>query len=134
MHPTASREEITRAYRALAARYHPDKHQDNVLRDLAEEKLAELNEAYNVLSNPAKRAAYDGGRAQTASPPPGTSPGAPPPVQFSLGRIISLLGLVAAIIVGMRFLRSPRINLLLGLVLLIVWFGPRLYRRFKAKR
>ena len=45
----ASKEEIRRAYRSLAAKYHPDKHQDNPLKDLAEEKFKEINEAYHAL-------------------------------------------------------------------------------------
>jgi len=45
----AKKEEITRAYRRLAARYHPDKHQGNPLADLAEEKFKEINEAYHEL-------------------------------------------------------------------------------------
>jgi molecular chaperone DnaJ len=45
----AKKEEITRAYRRLAAKYHPDKHQGNPLADLAEEKFKEINEAYHTL-------------------------------------------------------------------------------------
>lgn len=45
----ASQEQITRAYRRLAAQYHPDKHQGNPLADLAEEKFKEINEAYQAL-------------------------------------------------------------------------------------
>jgi len=124
--------EIVKAYRALVARYHPDKHQDNELRDLAEEKLAELNEAYSVLSDPMRRAAYDRTRKQPtesvgSSPPVGSSP-------FPLAKILSLLGLVALVIFGLRFLRSPRINAVLGLLVLVFWFGPRLYRRFRKTR
>jgi molecular chaperone DnaJ len=45
----AKKEEIIRAYRKLAAKYHPDKHQGNPLADLAEEKFKEINEAYHTL-------------------------------------------------------------------------------------
>ncbi|MBK5253665.1 MAG: J domain-containing protein [Peptostreptococcaceae bacterium] len=45
----ASTEEIKKAYRDLVKRYHPDKYQNNPLADLAEEKLQEINEAYDYL-------------------------------------------------------------------------------------
>ncbi|MDO4868682.1 MAG: DnaJ domain-containing protein [Bacillota bacterium] len=45
----ASEEEIRAAYRELVRKYHPDKYQDNPLADLAEEKLQEVNEAYDML-------------------------------------------------------------------------------------
>lgn len=46
---------ITSAYRRLAQKYHPDATQDIV----ASVKMVELNEAYEVLSSPTRRAAYD---------------------------------------------------------------------------
>src|SRR6266516_5332639 len=51
----ASAEEIKNAYRKLARKYHPDVSKE---RD-AEEKFKELGEAYETLSDPEKRAAYD---------------------------------------------------------------------------
>lgn len=45
----ASLDEIKAAYREQVKKYHPDKHQDNPLHDLAEEKLQEINEAYDYL-------------------------------------------------------------------------------------
>jgi molecular chaperone DnaJ len=45
----ASKEEIKAAYKAQVKKYHPDKHQDNPLYELAEEKLQEINEAYDYL-------------------------------------------------------------------------------------
>lgn len=45
----ASKEEIKRAYREMAKKYHPDQYGDNPLRDLAEDKMRELNEAYDYL-------------------------------------------------------------------------------------
>lgn len=53
---SASAEEIKRAYRKLAVQYHPDKNPGD---SSAEEKFKELGEAYDVLSNEQKRAAYD---------------------------------------------------------------------------
>ena len=45
----ASDEEIKRAYRELARKYHPDNYQNNPLADLAEEKMKAINEAYETI-------------------------------------------------------------------------------------
>lgn len=59
---TSSPEEIKKAYRLLARRYHPDvNHEPD-----AEERFKEINEAYEVLSDPQKRAMFD--RFGTVSP------------------------------------------------------------------
>lgn len=47
--PSASDEEVKRAYRELARKYHPDNYQDNPLADLAEEKMKAVNEAYDAI-------------------------------------------------------------------------------------
>lgn len=55
---TASDEEIKKAYRKLAMKYHPDRNQGDTSK-VAEEKFKEAKEAYEMLSDTAKRAAYD---------------------------------------------------------------------------
>ncbi|WP_205736272.1 DnaJ domain-containing protein [Acidiferrobacter sp. SPIII_3] len=69
---TASAEDIKRAYRKLARRYHPDVSKE----PKAEERFKEIGEAYEVLRDPEKRAAYDrlGSQwqpDQDFTPPPG---------------------------------------------------------------
>jgi len=72
----ATQDEIKRAYRKLARKYHPD-----ISKDVdAEEKFKEMGEAYEVLKDPEKRAAYDQlGQnykdGQDFTPPPGWDAG-----------------------------------------------------------
>jgi curved DNA-binding protein len=54
--PEASDEDIKKAFRKLARQYHPDVAKD---KKAAEEKFKEINEAYEVLGDPAKRKKYD---------------------------------------------------------------------------
>ena len=73
--PSASADEIKKSFRALIARYHPDKvqHLGKEFQDMAADRAAELTEAYRILSDAGRRADYD--RALGAAPPPA----APPP-------------------------------------------------------
>ena len=75
---TATAEEIKRAYRQLARKHHPDL-QPAAERARAAERFKEINEAYEVLSDPDKRAKYDALGANWKSgmdftPPPGAAP------------------------------------------------------------
>ena len=62
--PSASDDEIKRAYRELARKYHPDNYQNNPLADLAEEKMKEINEAYEAINK--MRSGGGGGGYQSA--------------------------------------------------------------------
>lgn len=56
----ASDDDIKKAYRKLASKYHPDKYQDGDSEKAeAEEKFKEAKEAYETLSDPARRSSYD---------------------------------------------------------------------------
>lgn len=48
--PGASQDEIKSAYRKLIKKYHPDQYGDNPLKELAQEKMIEINEAYDTLT------------------------------------------------------------------------------------
>ena len=52
----ASQDDIKKAFRKLARKYHPDMNRDD---PSAEEKFKDINEAYEVLSDPDKRSQYD---------------------------------------------------------------------------
>jgi DnaJ-class molecular chaperone len=47
--PSATDEEVKNAYRKLARKYHPDKYVDSDMKDLAEEKMKEVNSAYEEI-------------------------------------------------------------------------------------
>ena len=56
---SASDDEIKKAYRSLSRKYHPDANINNPNKDQAEEKFKQISDAYQVLSDEEKRAAYD---------------------------------------------------------------------------
>ena len=73
---SASDDEIKKAYRELARKYHPDNYQNNPLADLAEEKMKEINEAYDTITKQrsgemprSSAGSYGGGYQQPASRP-----------------------------------------------------------------
>ncbi|HJY98328.1 MAG TPA: DnaJ C-terminal domain-containing protein [Patescibacteria group bacterium] len=53
----ASADEIKKAYRKQALEWHPDRHKDD--KEAAEKRFKEINESYQVLSDPQKKSAYD---------------------------------------------------------------------------
>ena len=52
--PSATDEEVKDAYRKLAKKYHPDQYADSPLKDLADEKMKEINEAYDAITTQRK--------------------------------------------------------------------------------
>lgn len=78
-----SEDDLKKAYRKLAFKYHPDKNQNN--KTEAEEKFKEVSEAYDVLSDPNKRAVYDqyGEEGLKGGVPPPNGAGTSVPGGFS---------------------------------------------------
>ena len=64
---TATDEEVKKAYRNLAKKYHPDNYHDDPLADLAQEKMKEINEAYEEIQNQRKRGASGKATEPTAA-------------------------------------------------------------------
>ena len=69
---TATKDEIKAAYRDLAKKYHPDQFTNNPLKDLAEDKMREINEAYDTLmkgysSNTGQTGGYSHSTYQSSS-------------------------------------------------------------------
>jgi len=98
---SASDAEIKTAYRDLVAKYHPDRHGGNPLEDLAAAKMAEINRAYEILSNPDRRADYDRGGFRGV-------PGGRPGPGFGVGRrpnsrLIKIIAFLLALPLLIRF-------------------------------
>ena len=64
---TATDEEVKKAYRELARKYHPDNYHDNPLADLAQEKMKEINEAYDTIQRQRQGRGSSSGYAQQQS-------------------------------------------------------------------
>lgn len=128
VHPRAEREVVDAAYRRLAAKYHPDVSR---VAD-ASERMKQINIAYEVLSDPVKRAAYDSARGFT--PPTDTSP--QPTVRsrystrawrtFLVATGLMLLAVVALRLAPALLLAVARLLLPIGVISFLVWllFAP----------
>ncbi|MDP3063792.1 MAG: DnaJ domain-containing protein [Chloroflexota bacterium] len=116
----AEREVIQAAYRRLAAKYHPDVDASPG----STERMRLLNAAYEVLSHPDKRRAYDlsrrGPRWQAAGPAP--------QARARRWPVWWLLPAAVVIIAALRF--NPRLALVLGFLSLVVW----LFNRWQASK
>lgn len=67
--PNSSDEEVKRAYHGLVKKYHPDRFQDSAAKELANEKLKEINQAYEAITsgNARQQGGYSGGYAGGAT-------------------------------------------------------------------
>ena len=74
--PSATDEQIKNAYRELARKYHPDNYVNNPLADLAQEKMKEINEAYDQIQRSASNSSRvtPGKRQQTVDIPMRATP------------------------------------------------------------
>ena len=63
----ATDDEVKKAYRELARKYHPDNYANNPLADLAEEKMKEINEAYDTITK-MRSGGYRGGTSASSYP------------------------------------------------------------------
>ena len=113
VHHKAEKEVIAAAYRRLAARYHPDV---NASPDAAE-RMKQLNEAYEVLSNPARRAAYDRSRGVTSV--------RELPSERGWGRLIVPVGLLVFIAARLGGIRLALVVLVLAVV---IWLVTKIMR------
>lgn len=113
--PAAEKEVIEAAYRKLAQKYHPDINRSPD----AEEKMKRINAAYEVLSDPAKRAAYDARRYAE-----------PRQVRSALPGLMALALTLIVVAITMVALRlSPRLALLLAAIALLAWLFYSLFSR-----
>jgi len=133
VHPGAEKEVIDAAYRKLAGKYHPD---ISRISDAAE-KMKQINIAYEVLSDPVKRAAYDASLGMAS--PPNTAPDAAAGSQCSarVQRILLIAaGLILLAIVVLKLapsfmLLATRLVVPLVVIALVVWL---LFALAKPKR
>lgn len=72
---TATDEEIKKAYRNLARKYHPDNYHDNPLADLAQERMKEINEAYETIQSQRKNSNAGGSYGYSQGYQAGYRPG-----------------------------------------------------------
>lgn len=81
----ASQDDIKKAYRRAALKWHPDKHTDEKAKAAAQEKFLEIAEAIDVLGDPDKKAIYDqhGEEGLKGSPPPSSGTAADGPGPFT---------------------------------------------------
>ena len=138
--PKAEKEVIEAAYRRLAAKYHPDRNRSPE----AAERMKQINAAYDILSNPEKRAAYDSIRHYGGPvPPQWESPGEQHPFyQWTTSRrwypgrwLRWLIVTVAVLFLAFAITRLPPIwiryaplialVLIAGLILYYVWARSR---------
>jgi hypothetical protein len=119
VHPRAEPEVIEAAYRRLSRKYHPDV---SGLAD-AGRRMRELNEAFEVLSDPARRRAYDRHRSFGGRPVSAPGPATAKDLLTHLPRLIPLVILaVLSVRILPLLLRPPVVAALVVTVLLYLMF------------
>ena len=145
---SATHAEIRSAYRALVDRYHPDRHHGNPLANLANERMVAINQAYGVLSNPDRRAAFDQRRprspARRAAPAPAPRMSSlakwglallflPLLLRSGTGILRALAGLLRALFGQIGSVRGAPVVLVLAIVA-AVFLARALWRRSRQRR
>jgi curved DNA-binding protein CbpA len=143
---SATRSEIRTAYRALVERYHPDRYHGNPLANLANERMVAINQAYDVLSDPARRAAFDqrGPRARRAAPEPAPRLTAlakwglailflPLLLRGGTGILRALAGLMRALFGEIGSFRGAPVALVLAIVA-VAFLARALWKRSRQRR
>jgi hypothetical protein len=138
--PTASAQTIHAAYRSLISRYHPDKVAGlgPELQTVANARTKEINHAFDILRDPARRASYDEELRETESPSPGrqdsaavqSPPAAPPDVHEPSRR--SLRATLLAALAGIAALLTlpHAANVIFGIADLFVTGHARYFQGF----
>ncbi len=123
--PRAEPEVVEAAYRRLSRKYHPDVSGDPG----AAPRMRELNEAYQVLSDPARRRAYD--RRRPMGPGP-TAPERPPAMQELVRPLLPYILVAIVAVLGIRLipllLRPPVL-----VALAVAVFAYLFLRRFRRR-
>lgn len=133
VHPKAEKEVIDAAYRKLASKYHPDVSRVSN----ASERMKQLNTAYEVLSDPIKRAAYDATRGSVppADAPSHTAAGSRHLTgawrTLLIATVLILLAVVAFRLGPALLLLVPRLVVPLMVISLVVWL---LFTLAKSRR
>ena len=100
--PNATDEQVRTAYRELAKKYHPDNYVNNPLSDLAQEKMAEINEAYDQIMNMRRGNASSNSNSRTTGGYGATGPFADIRRLISQNRIVEAEELLDGIPVASR--------------------------------
>lgn len=123
----ATADEISAAYKALVMKYHPDQHEQNDLRDLAEDKLKQINEAYGVLKDARRRRLYDAGMTTPFQGPTGG-------VRVARPNLVRTALVWAVWLIGVPFILRLSHNPPLFMGLIGAFVAWRVWRRIKQNR
>lgn len=130
VHPEASGEVIHKAYRTLAQKYHPDRYH-TTHKSRMNTRMQELNEAYAVLSDPARRTRYNQGYSRIQKE--GDIQAKQSPRSEFLKKVLywSLLGMFALVMLrtGARLLFFTPV----GKLLLLLLAAYLVYRTFRKR-